>query len=317
MNAHRSGVGLKPGRRMAPQRWAVVLVLLISCGCATRAPQRVEQAPTLKIATWNIEHLAEKDGMGCQPREESDYADLRRYVRDLDADVIAFEEVESLAAASRVFPPDRYDILMSARPHSERNGYCDRERNEGPMIRTQDVGFAVRKGVAFERHPDLSELGLDNPDLRWGVDITLTGSRPLRLLAVHLKSGCSAGSEKPSCEVLFNQVPVLQAWIAARRSEGVAFMILGDWNRRIALADDSVWKRINEGLPADARLVDAAGGRGATCIARYPDYIDHIVLDASAAARLVAGSFREFSYGVDEDAYPSDHCPISIQMTRP
>ena len=216
-----------------------------------------------------------------------------------------------------MFPPDQYDILMSARPLSERHGYCDRERNEGPTIRSQDVGFAVRKGIAFARNPDLSDLGLGNPDLRWGVDITLKGPQPLRLLAVHLKSGCSTGADNPSCEVLFDQVPVLQEWSAARREEGVAFLILGDWNRRLSLPKDPVWKQLNEQLPVDAQLVDAAGGRGATCIERYPDYIDHIILDPRAATRLVKDSFEEFSYGVDEDAYPSDHCPISVKLAIP
>jgi endonuclease/exonuclease/phosphatase family metal-dependent hydrolase len=317
MSALRSEAGWKSGRSLAAHCRAGVIVLLMIAGCATRAPQQEQPAPTLKVATWNIEHLAEANGLGCQPREEHDYADLRRYAQQLDADVVAFEEVENRAAAARVFPPDQYDILMSTRPQSERSGYCDRERNEGPTLRTQDVGFAIRKGVAYQRNPDLSKLGLGNPDLRWGVDITLTGPQPLRLLAVHLKSGCSAGAENPSCEVLFEQIPVLQEWIAARRREGVAFLILGDWNRRIALADDAMWKQISQGLPADAPLVDAAGGRSATCIARYPDYIDHIVFDPRAATRVVAGSFREFSYGVDEDAYPSDHCPVSIEIAHP
>lgn len=303
--------------RKIPARRVALLLLLAMGGCATQTPRPLDAPRSLKIATWNIEHLAGQNGMGCQPRDDADYANLRGHAERLDADVIAFEEVENLAAASRVFAPDRYDILLSTRPQQEREGYCDRERNEGLKILSQNVGFALRKGVAYTRNPDLSALGLGNPDLRWGVDVTLHGSRPLRLLAVHLKSGCSAGAEKPSCPVLFDQVPVLQAWIAARRAEGVDFMILGDWNRRLALPDDVVWQQINASLPAGEQLFDAAGGRNATCIARYPDYIDHIVMDPRAASRVVEGSFEEFSYGVDEAAYPSDHCPVSVRLAHP
>ena len=61
-------------------------------------------------------------------------------------------------------------------------------------------------------------------------------------------------------------------------------------------------------------LLDAAEGKAATCVQRYPDFIDHIVLDAAAAARRVPGSFVEFTYGVAEDQHPSDHCPVSIRI---
>ncbi|HET9033713.1 MAG TPA: endonuclease/exonuclease/phosphatase family protein [Dokdonella sp.] len=290
----------------------LVLAVLLTAlaGCAPPAVRDSTVAQPLKIASWNLEHLAESDGLGCRPRSEADYAILRRYADQLDADVIAFEEVENAAAAARVFVPDRYTIVMSQRPSSGRHGFCGRDATDGPTIRDQKVGFAVRKGVPFTRNPDLSELAIGNPDLRWGVDITVNGVKPLRLLALHLKSGCSAGDEKTPCPVLFDQIPALQSWIAARHAQGMPFAILGDWNRRLALADDVVWKRLNTSVA----LFDAAEGRGATCIKRYPDFIDHIVLDSRAASRRVPGSFVEFTYGVPEDQHPSDHCPITLTL---
>lgn len=285
------------------------LVVLVTA-CST-LPQR--PAATLKIAAWNLEHLAEKDDTGCRPRQEADYAALRAHVGRLDADVIAFAEVETRKAAERVFDPATYTIVMSGRPDSGRQGYCGRNATTGPTIRKQDVGFAVRKGVRFTRHADVSALGLGDPDLRWGVDITLEGPRPLRLLAVHLKSGCARGAEYEACPILFDQVPVLRAWMDARRSAGEAFAVLGDWNRRMAVPGDDVWRRLNGDGVA---LVDAAGGRGATCVARYPDYIDHIVLDPRAATRMAPGSFEEYDYGVAEAEHPSDHCPVAVRVAR-
>jgi endonuclease/exonuclease/phosphatase family metal-dependent hydrolase len=288
--------------------------LLLVAGCAGPA-NRTEPAPRdLKIATWNLEHLAESEGVGCRARNASDYQSLRRYADQLDADVIAFEEVESEAAAARVFPPDRYTIVISGRPESGRRGTCNDRSGIGPELRSQKVGFAVRKGIAFERHPDVRELGLGNPDLRWGVDITVQAEQPLRLLAVHLKSGCSAGSDKESCGVLFRQIPIVERWMNRRRDEGAAFAILGDWNRRLAQPGDSVWEDLAGGQSAGAMLVNAAEGRRASCLQRYPDFIDHIVLDPRAAARKISGSFEEFSYGVDEESHPSDHCPIAISL---
>ncbi len=281
--------------------------LLVAC---TGTPPR-EAVPTLKIAAWNIEHLAERDGSGCRPRAEADYAALRAHVKRLAADVIAFAEVESAAAAARVFPPDDYLIVMSDRPDSRRDYFCRRDAASGPRINKQDVGFAIRRSVKFTRHADLAALGLGDPDLRWGVDVTIEATRPLRLLSVHLKSGCSAGVEREACPILFEQVPVLERWMAERRAEGVDFAVLGDFNRRLAVAGDRVWRELNgDGIS----LIDAAGGEGSRCVERYADFIDHIVLDPGAARRMVAGSFEQFDYGVPEAEHPSDHCPIAVRV---
>ncbi|TAH47364.1 MAG: endonuclease/exonuclease/phosphatase, partial [Gammaproteobacteria bacterium] len=202
----------------------IALVLLLAAcsvaACSARDARVAESAQGLKIASWNLEHLAEQDGLGCRPRTESDYAALRAYAKRLDADVVAFQEVESAAAAARVFPSAEYSVVISTRPPSGRQHFCGRDATDGPLIREQKVGFAIRHGVEFKRNADFAALGLDNADLRWGVDITLQGEHPLRLLAVHLKSGCSAGSDREACPVLFEQVPVLDQWIEEREGEG-------------------------------------------------------------------------------------------------
>lgn len=289
-------------------RALLVTALLLGSACTGMRQRETPLPAPIRIATWNLEHLAEQDGMGCRPRVEADYASLRAHVARLDADVIAFEEIESLAAAQRIFPAGEYTIEISQRPDSGRDGFCRRDATSGPKIRKQDVGFAIRKSIGYVRNPDLSELALGDPDLRWGVDITLDGPAPLRLLALHLKSGCSRGDANEACPILFDQVPVLQDWIARRRAEGIAFGLLGDWNRRLALADDPVWRRLNEG----GALVHAAGGRGARCAERYPDFIDIIVLDPVAAARMRPGSFTEYTYDLPESQHPSDHCPVAV-----
>jgi endonuclease/exonuclease/phosphatase family metal-dependent hydrolase len=288
------------------------LLAVVATLSACTGQVRKQASVPLKIASWNVEHLAEADGAGCKARSEEDYAQLRKYVARLDADIVAFAEVESAAAAARIFPADQYTIEFSKRPSRERNAFCRRGANEGPTIRSQHVGFAIRKSVPFTRNPDLDELGLGDPDLRWGVDISVDNGKPMRLLALHLKSGCSKGDSAEACSVLFNQAPVLKQWVKNRTKESVDFVMLGDWNRRMSLPDDQLWKTLNADLPADARLVESSNGRKATCQERFPDYIDYIVLSEGAAKRMRADSFSEFSYGVAEDQMPSDHCPISI-----
>jgi endonuclease/exonuclease/phosphatase family metal-dependent hydrolase len=287
---------------------------LLSACAGVAPPQRTE---ALKVASWNLEHLAERDGEGCRPRTGADYALLRRHADGLDADVIAIQEVQNAAAAARVFDPARYDIVLSSRPASGRGGECRGQR--GLHIQNQAVGFAIRKGMSWTRNPDVAALGLGNPDLRWGVDITVAHGAPLRLLALHLKSGCNSGRapNDPDCTVLFDQLPVLEAWVDARARSGEAFVFLGDWNRRVASRDDAFYADLNDGEPAAAALTLAAGGAPAGCKARYREFIDHIATGVAATARVEPGSFEEYRYGgVAEDQHPSDHCPISVRIRR-
>ena len=91
-------------------RTALALALCLLAAACT-APQDRPGAPaaTLTLASWNMEHLAERNGTGCRPRTDADYAAMRTYAEALQADVIAFQEVESRAAAQRVFDPARWD----------------------------------------------------------------------------------------------------------------------------------------------------------------------------------------------------------------
>ena len=93
---------------------ALTLSAVFLLGCVGVTPTR--EADSLKIASWNMEHLAERDGEGCSPRTEADYARLRDHAAALNADVIAFQEVQNKAAAERVFDPALYDVVMSSRP---------------------------------------------------------------------------------------------------------------------------------------------------------------------------------------------------------
>lgn len=292
---------------------AAVAALSLS-GCAGLGDSPGRRSP-LKIASWNLEHLAAADGQGCRPRTEADYALLKRHVAALDADVIAFQEVQDRAAAERVFDPARYTVVMSMRPASGRGGAC---RGQPDLaIQHQAVGFAVRKGLRWRRHADVTALGLGDPDLRWGVDLTIDHARPIRLLAVHLKSGCPSGrsAEDPDCPILFAQASALGDWTDERARKDEAFMVLGDWNRRVSQPGDAFLAAVDDEEPAKARLTIAAGDRSATCDPRYTAFIDHIVAGADAAARIVPGSFEEYVYGGEADEAPSDHCPVSVRVS--
>jgi endonuclease/exonuclease/phosphatase family metal-dependent hydrolase len=279
----------------------------------------------IKLSSWNLEHLAEADGAGCRPRTEADFAKLRAYAASLNADVVGLQEVENEAAVHRVFPAETYDVVMSGQPYPAEQGSCGQDASQ--TFTPQRTALVIRKGIPYSVNAPLEALNVSENSsrpLRWGVDVTIEGKAPLRLLNVHLKSGCSAGA-KPSdddCPVLFRQVPVMESWIDARQAEGASFAILGDFNRRIGPADSEVWQTWDDGDPAGLDLhiaaaeVNAAPQSPGCDNARYPDFIDHIVLSGPAFARVQKGSFAELVFSETGDAMPSDHCPVSVVLTR-
>ncbi len=294
----------------------LVLSLCLGLAACASTSGRVDREATerpLRLASWNLEFLAERDGEGCVPRGPEDYAAMRRIADSLDADVIAFQEAENEVAAARVFDPARYVIVIEARAGAP-SGSCGGRHPDKALIR-QAVGFAVRKDLAFERNPDLVSLSLGDPQLRSGVDITVRpqGGAPLRLLGVHLKSGCFSGSDSKACPVLMRQLPALEAWIDAAAAGPARFAVLGDWNRRLALAGDSVWREIDDGEPANADLRLADDGVPPGCDPRYDSFIDHIVLDRRTGADMTG--FVETRYAAGEKHH-SDHCPVRVTLAR-
>lgn len=262
-------------------------------------------AAELKVATWNLNWLTQRDtGLPAdvKPRQAEDFDHLRSYAKELDADVIAFQEVDNTDTARRVFPPDTWSLHMSR----------DRVR--------QRVGIAVRRGMPYDSNPDLTELALDPiAHLRSGVDITLHASAtPVRILAVHLKQGCQylsfGRTPGVTCLTLMSQFEVLSQWIAARRKEDAAFIVLGDFNRGLDKPNPFALK-----LRAAAPMIRATEGFSSPCWGQE-SFIDHILVGGPARDWVKPASLRVMAYretGPEWKARLSDHCPVSVRLTVP
>jgi endonuclease/exonuclease/phosphatase family metal-dependent hydrolase len=273
---------------------AIVLLLL--------APIFADAAE-LKIATWNLDWLTAGANRflppDVVPRSDEDRAILAQYARDLNADVVAIEEVDGFPAASKVFSTEEYSIHMT-----------------GDRV-VQRVGLVVRHGLRYDVNSDVTALSANH--LRSGADITLhLGRSDLRMLAVHLKKGCPDApmtkAKGQACEELRDQIGPLTEWIEARRAEGMAFIVLGDFNRRMGKSDTFL-ARLEQAAP----LRRATEGRSSPCWGRE-NFIDHILAGGAAADWMQPETLRVLTYRQTDPTWKdrlSDHCPVSVRLTVP
>lgn len=282
-----------------------VLALLISLMLGSSV-----QAKDVRLTTWNVGWLTERAGKleqspGRRPiyqRTAEDFAQLARYVDAINPDIIALQEVDGADAASRILDPQKYRIFLT-----------DEDDFQRPAL-------AIRRGrgIDIKLNPDLVALDLldgQPRSLRRGLDATITfGKSSLRVLVVHLKSGCfSPTHQGEACDLINRQVPIIQAWIDARQAEGQPFAILGDFNRRLGNQTDPLRQLLDNG-PRPIRILNTAPSK---CWGgRYPEPIDHIILGEGADNR-VTGSAQELVYKEtdpsDRDRL-SDHCPLTATL---
>jgi endonuclease/exonuclease/phosphatase family metal-dependent hydrolase len=288
---------------VTPLRYYVCLALVcLAC------PSPAGFAAELKISTWNLNWFTDRPAgdpslpADVHVRAPGDFDLLRQYAAQLDADVIAIQEVDGSAVAARIFPPAQYSIHMT---HDDV---------------VQRVGIVVRRGLTYDVNPDVTAIrGNPAEHLRSGADITLhIASVTLRILAVHLKTGCDdaplARTRRRSCSELRAQIPSLQAWIAARQQEGVPFVVLGDFNRHMD-GKDQLWAALSRTAP----LVRATEGRSSPCWGSEA-FIDHIIAGGAARDWMQVPTLRVLSYresGEDWKDRLSDHCPVSVDFQTP
>ena len=304
----------------------------------------------ITICTWNVEHLAARNNTGCRPRKDSDYRALRKYAATLKADIIAFQEVENLDAAYRVFDPSEYKVEISKRPDIDLGGCRGSHQNR----RMQRTGFAIRTdlpekhGLSFRRLPDVQTLAC-RPSGRWGVHIVLesvastavhsdAAGETLHLLSVHLKSGCTYKNVKyknddSPCSRLAAQVPRLEAWMDARAMVGEQFIVLGDFNRQLDGLDDPVWDALDDSeiciweQPSSglwycrkdttrySRIADLERARAGRKHPyphnpRHPYAVDHIIMSAGADWMALEKTAKF----IRDDQKLSDHTPLVMKL---
>ncbi|MEL7478607.1 MAG: endonuclease/exonuclease/phosphatase family protein [Pseudomonadota bacterium] len=281
---------------------------LFTC-CATIALSACDTVThpdnSLAVATWNTEHLAENNGQGCKARSEADYEKLKVYASNLNADVVALQEVESAKAVARVFPEEKWQIIISDRPDSQT--YTCRESG---LTSTQQKAIAAPRA-----------------GLRQGIKLTIQHEdEKLHIVNLHLKSGCFVDdyldSDKESCAVLSQQIKILDNYLESQQLNQENWIVLGDFNHRLANPNNRFRKDLfhSPGLFGDKsfpnnQLQNLTDGKTG-CHPKYPAPIDHIFVSSALSTKYNSESLK-FHYfdNMNIDDMLSDHCASSAHFT--
>lgn len=286
-------------------------LLLTACSGNTSQVAEPNQGDGLRVAAWNIEHLASGPGLGCEPRDEAGYDLVAEVIDDVDADIWLLQEIEDEEALARVFGADDWTFHVEERPDTGSKPQCW-GRDDGNRLRMQRTAIVVRENIQHTRGNDLASLDVGGRGfLRHGVTVTIShNDDEIDLLSVHLKSGCFSGDGSDDCPTLFDQIPIVEDWIDERSEAGRNVIVAGDFNRRLELADDQAWADLNDGDPVG--LTIAGDGITPNCDPRYNQFIDFIVMNENAAKMMIEESFLETTF--EEGRRASDHCPISVML---
>lgn len=150
---------------------------------------------------------------------------------NLNADVLAFQEVSGEAAVREVLP----------------NGGADYDVCSFSNLKVQRLAIAWKKSVgsgsACAAETSISLPSLDSSNqVRPGLAVTLQiDDKPLRVMSLHLKSSCVSPLEPrgkldgggDACPILQQQVRPLESWLESQ-SNGAPVVIMGDFNRNLS-----------------------------------------------------------------------------------
>lgn len=314
----------------------------------------------LKIATWNIANLHHETGvplrLGAEKREEIDYERLAKVAQDLNADLVALQEIGSVQALARIFSPEEYHLVMS-------NRYRPGDELRAPPERDIYTAFAFSRNT-FPKVPKVKTIeALSMPHMQWDEDTAVDQERPTRagmsvefefqgdrysVLNLHLKSGCNSGSltnpnefrrhlrQRFACRTLTAQLEMVENWFELQNARGRKIMMMGDFNRRLNWQKedtdklDDFWVDLNDEEPI--KLVKGPVDGKENC---WPGHskskassVDFIVLGSNVISSNELTGIKKTDYGFsDETAFPeyagekfhrlSDHCPVSVELKHP
>lgn len=286
------------------KRVLVATLLPVSFGHVAVAAQPVT------IVSWNMEWLSSQPTakIAQSQRSAQDISGYRQLFNQLKPAILSFQEVNDVQIMRDIVGPD-YSIFLSDRAQKQNWRYQFSDIN-------QYTGFAVSKSL---RVSDPQDLILSNKSkLRFAsyIIIHTPSDRPVHLLSVHLKAGCTKQyrATQSSCRELKQQATKLAQWINQRNQNHDNYLILGDFNHNLSYPGDWMWGELIQNTVPIPKLVSrdtkahcVVNGKNGKTVT-YRSLIDHMV----ASPQLAIDNATQTTYPQTwlKQYHLSDHCPI-------
>ena len=254
----------------------------------------------MRLATWNLEHLATDAGVGPKPRTERGWTHLARIADEVGAQIWLLQEVESEAAVANVLPKNEWTIIVTPRRQYDRTrtvalctaiAISNREDSKQRLIWTHSIVSGPRW---MRGRPSVE------------ASIAING-KTVHILCVHLKSGCWSrdlkyllGRLDLACPKQWIQQVAVRRWL---QGDGLR-IVGGDFNREMADPNDAM-RRLAErtGASVVAAIEDKPGGT---------KRIDHWVLNACATEAWPVAIANVHTMAPHPEN--PDHMPVSIDI---
>ncbi|MGO4355153.1 endonuclease/exonuclease/phosphatase family protein [Rhizobium sp. RAF36] len=272
--------------------WGTVLRSLLA---ATALIAFDAGAAELKLASWNLGNLASGPGVALRGHERNaaEYQHIRDIVGKLSPDIIALQEMGSIASAKAILG-EGYTVVFEKRC-LENSARCESD--------VEDIftAIAFRNGAGEFTEVQLPELSIlhtsecanETPrPVRGGVGLEFqNGGEKIVILSVHLKASCKRndnegeGDQADDCATLMKQADILADWIKTQRQAGKKVIVAGDFNRQLLDPGDHVAAKLKAVAP-DAKFVPTAR----ECWASFPNRGGAIIAAANQKFPEIAAS---------------------------
>ncbi len=278
------------------------------------APVKITIGEELVIASYNVKNLFDNandpyhsdEGTRAKPRSEMRH--LARVIREINADVLALQEVESRGYLQQFLETMLYDMGYEHVVHFEGN---DGRGIDVCLISRVPVGEVTsHRHHVFKAH--------DGGDQRFGrdllrVELLPDGGDSFEVWVVHLKS--NSGGKELNEPIRLGECQEVHRLIARRLKQDpdVSLILCGDFNDefksrtlRTILGDPPILRTTFDDLPESDRITYNKDP--------YRSMIDFILCSPAMAERMLPGSFQIRQGSEDESG--SDHNPISARFRK-
>jgi endonuclease/exonuclease/phosphatase family metal-dependent hydrolase len=302
---------------------AVCLVLMLGAASGLLA---ADGDGRIKIATYNMEWFLDpvnvnpniKDMRGVAPKTEPDVQKVAECIREMDADVVAFEEVENEGVIRGMLGKHLNDLKYK---------YVVVDRTNSTV--GQNIGVISKKPIKAITSYRFAELKLPGHDRTWSfsrdllkVTIQATPEKTLDLYVVHLKSKRDSGEDKKSANHRLAEMVMVKQIIGEQLAKDPeAWVILaGDLNDTPASAplqtvlgkDEKTGQALlvdpHAGMPAEKRITYLNEP--------YKETIDYTLLSPALAKRVVKEKTGVLANDVKDAKMleGSDHSPVYVTL---